>query len=200
MAYVETLRAAALAVIGLGALCFVDAPFRTFGQSWRARRSRERAILFTVELDLYALWALARFHLGWDRGLAPRAAEGPLAVAGTLVAFAGVALAVAAKFRLGRWFSADFGVKQGHVLVTGGPYALTRHPIYTGILATILGAALLWNSALTLALAALMAVPLFFHTVFEEALFERHFGDAYRAYQLGVPRLVPFARRGRRRS
>ena len=195
---IEPLRAAALGVIALGSLFFVDAPFRTFGQSWRARRWRERAILLTVELDLYALWALAKFHLGWDRGLAPPAFEGPLAVAGALVAFAGVALAVWAKLRLGRWFSADFGVKQGHMLITDGPYALTRHPIYTGIIATIAGDALLWNSALTLVLGALMAVPLYFHTVFEEALFERHFGDAYRAYQRRVPRLVPTPRLSRR--
>jgi steroid 5-alpha reductase family enzyme len=198
MSAIETLRAAALGVIALGALCFLDAPFRTFGQTWRARRWRERVILFTVELDLYALWALAKFHLDWDHGFAPRAAEAPLATAGALVVLAAVVLAVWAKFRLGRWFSADFGVKQGHVLITDGPYALTRHPIYTGILATILGAALLWNSGITLALGVLMAVPLCFHTVFEEALFERHFGEAYRAYQRRVPRLVPYARLSRR--
>ena len=197
MTLIGTLRDGALGLMALGALSFVDAPLRTFGQQWRARRSRERTILLTLELDLYALWALAKFHLRWDRGLPP-AAEAALAGAGALLVLAGVTLAVRAKLRLGRWFSATFGVKQGHVLVTDGPYALTRHPIYTGILATIVGAALLWNSLLTLALAALMAVPLHFHTVYEEALFEQHFGDAYRDYQRRVPRLVPFVPASRR--
>ena len=193
MTLIGMLRGGALGLIALGALCFIDAPLRTFGQQWRARRSRERTILLTLELDLYALWALAKFYLVWDRGLLPPAAATALGSAGALVVLAGVTLAVWAKLRLGRWFSATFGVKQGHVLITDGPYALTRHPIYTGILTTMVGATLLWNSLLTLALAALMAVPLYFHTVFEEALFEQHFGDAYRDYQRRVPRLVPFA-------
>ena len=198
MTLIGILRGGALVLMGLGALCFVDAPLRTFRQQWRVRRSRERTILLTLELDLYALWALAMFYLHWDRALLPVEAETPLAGVGALLVLAGVTLTVWAKLRLGRWFSATFGVKQGHVLITDGPYALTRHPIYTGILTTMLGGALLWNSLLTLALAVLMAAPLYFHTVFEEALFEQHFGDAYRVYQRRVPRLVPFAAPTRR--
>ena len=74
---------------------------------------------------------------------------------------------------------------------------MTCHPIYTGLLLMVLGAALAWDSALTLLLALLLVVPFFFHTVYEEALFERHFGEAYFDYERRVPRLVPFARRGR---
>jgi len=193
-----SLRTALLGLIALGALCFLDAPLRTLGQSWQAQRPGERLVLLTFELDLYALWAIGVFYLRWDCRLLPAAADAALAVLGAPLAAAGVTLAVWAKFRLGRWFSANFGVKRGHQLVTDGPYAVTRHPIYTGILATLLGAALLWNSLITLLLAALMAVPLFLHTVYEEALFEQHFGDAYRDYQRRVPRLVPLARpRGR---
>ena len=88
-------------------------------------------------------------------------------------------------------------MKEGHELITDGPYGVTRHPIYTGLLLMVLGAALAWDSALTLLLALLLVVPFFFHTVYEEALFERHFGEAYFDYQRRVPRLVPFARRGR---
>ena len=195
---VAAVRSGLLWLIALGALFFLDAPLHTIGQKWTAQRSRARNILLTLGIGLYALWGLARFQLHWDRGLAPATMEAPLALAGALVAAAGVALAVGAKLRLGRWYSAAFGVKQGHVLVTDGPYAVTRHPIYTGIITTILGAALAWNSALTLLLGVLISVPLFFHTVNEEALFERHFGDAYREYRRRVPRLMPFARLGPR--
>jgi protein-S-isoprenylcysteine O-methyltransferase Ste14 len=80
--------------------------------------------------------------------------------------------------------------------VTDGPYAITRHPIYTGIVTALIGSALVWNSTLTLILAVLMVVPFFLHTVYEESLFEHHFGEPYFEYQRRVPRLVPFARRG----
>ena len=46
----------------------------------------------------------------------------------------------------------------------------------------------------TLAATALFTVPFFFHTVYEESLFEHHFGEAYFQYQRRVPRLVPFVR------
>ena len=62
----------------------------------------------------------------------------------------------------------------------------------TGLLVAIAGSALVWNSLLTLILAALMAVLLFLHTVYEETLFEAHFGGAYFDYERRVPRLVPF--------
>lgn len=193
----ETLRQACLVLCGLVVLFFLDAPFRTAGQRYVAQRGRERFVLLTLELDLVVLWAVAVFYFHWDRRLSPHAFESALALPGLLVALAGATLTTWAKLRLGRWFSATFGVKEGHVLITDGPYGVTRHPIYTGLLLMALGAALAWDSALTLLLALLLVVPFFFHTVYEEALFERHFGGAYFDYERRVPRLVPFARRGR---
>jgi protein-S-isoprenylcysteine O-methyltransferase Ste14 len=136
----------------------------------------------------------------WDVPLHQQGAGINVAFVGLLISAAGIGLAVWAKLRLGRWFSATFGIKEGHELVTGGPYAVTRHPIYTGLLIAIAGAGLVWNSGLTLALAPVLAVPFFLHTVFEEAMFEKHFGQAYFDYQRRVPRLVPFTRRTDRRE
>jgi len=197
---IETLRYACLAVFAVTALFFLDSAFLTAGQKYQVSRGRERFILFTFELDLVVLWAVALFFFHWDRWLLPRALEGPLAVLGVLVTLAGGVLAAWAKLRLGRWFTGSFGVKVGHELVTDGPYAITRHPLYTGVLLMVLGSALAWDSALTLVLACLLVVPLFFHTVYEEAMFEQHFGAAYVEYQRRVPRLVPFARVGKKRE
>jgi protein-S-isoprenylcysteine O-methyltransferase Ste14 len=194
------LRVACLVVCGLVVLLFADAPFKTLGQRYVVHRSRERFVLATVELDLVALWAVAVFYFHWHRRLLPAHFEPALAILGLLVSVAGAGLAAWAKLRLGRWFSGTFAVKPGHELVTDGPYGLTRHPMYTGLLLLVAGAALAWDSALTLLLAALLAVPFFLHTVVEEALFEEHFGAAYRDYQRRVPRLVPFARPGRARA
>ena len=194
----ETLRHVCLALFGLIVLLFADAPFKTVGQKYVAQRSRERFILLTFELDLVVLWAIGVFYLHWDRWLLPRGHESPLAALGTLVVAAGATLAAWAKLRLGRWFTGTFGVKEGHELVTDGPYGVTRHPIYTGLLLMVLGAALAWDSVLTLLLALLLVVPFFIHTVYEETLFEQHFDEAYSDYQRRVPRLVLFTRLGKR--
>ncbi len=196
----EWMKNAWLVLAAAGALFFVDAPFWTFGQKFIAQRSRERWILLTLELDLYALWAVARYALHWDARLVPAPWEPVLAAHGLVLTALGVGLAVWAKVRLGRWFSATFGIKPDHQLVTDGPYAVVRHPIYAGLLAALVGAALIWNSAVTLALAVLQSVPLFFHTVYEETLFEAHFGEAYRDYERRVPRLIPFFAPGRGRA
>ena len=194
----DVLRQSSLALSVLAALFFVDAPLRTLGQSFVAQRSRQRLILLTFELDLVALWTIAKFYARWDRPLLAAGGEA-LAWAGALLTLAGAVLAVWAKLRLGRWFSATFAVKQGHELITDGPYGIVRHPMYTGFLAMVAGNALAWDSALTLVLAVLLAVPLFLHTVYEESLFEQHFGEAYFDYERRVPRLVPFPRPGARR-
>jgi protein-S-isoprenylcysteine O-methyltransferase Ste14 len=188
-------RLVATALFVLGLLAFLDAAFLTLGQRWVARRSRERWILLTLEVDLVALWAVAVAVLGWRWRVVPTGAEGVAAAAGLALVGAGTGLAVWGKWRLGRMFSATFGIKRDHVLVTDGPFAITRHPIYSGILVALAGSALVWNLALNLALAAGFAIAFWFHTVFEEELFEKHFGEAWHAYRERVPRLVPFLRR-----
>jgi protein-S-isoprenylcysteine O-methyltransferase Ste14 len=193
-----TSRSACLVLFVPLLLIVLDAPFRTFGQRYETSRMRERLVLLSFELDLGALWAIAVFYFHWDRWLLPRGLEAALGPAGLLVTLAGATLAVWARLRLGRWFTGTFGVKVGHELVTDGPYGVTRHPMYTGLLLAVLGAALAWDSALTLLLALLLVAPFFLHTVYEEAMFERHFGEAYRDYQRRVPRLVPFVGSGRR--
>jgi len=195
----EWIRRAAIGALALHVLFFLDAPFLTFGQRTVVYRWKEQIVLNALELNLLLLWAMAKWLLGWERRLAPPAAEVALAAAGLALVLGGVGLFVWAKLTLGRWFAAGFMIKQGQELKTRGPYSVTRHPIYTGVLAVFLGVALVWNSALTLGLAALFAIPLFFHSAVEEEILERHFGDDFREYRRRVPRLVPFATAGGRR-
>ena len=191
----------ALAAIVILVLFFADAPSKTVGQRYQVERTRERIWLLFAELGLVIGWAFVYFRLGLDRPLLPAGwlaagAERWLALVGLAVVLFGVGLAVWAKLRLGRWFSGTFGVKEGHELVTDGPYGVTRHPIYTGLIAAVAGSAMVFDSLLTLALAVALGVPFYLHTVIEEELFERHFGDAWRRYRARVPRLVPFTRWG----
>jgi len=70
-------------------------------------------------------------------------------------------------------------------LVTYGPYALTRNPMYVGMVTITLGVALLVGApALLFLLDNFIIIP------FEEAKMERQFGDAYRAYKARVRRWI----------
>jgi protein-S-isoprenylcysteine O-methyltransferase Ste14 len=77
-------------------------------------------------------------------------------------------------------------------LVTSGPFALVRNPIFAGMLPASLGLAMLVpNVAAVLGLAALgLALEIQVRLVEEPYLLRRH-GDAYRQYAARVGRFVP---------
>jgi protein-S-isoprenylcysteine O-methyltransferase Ste14 len=60
---------------------------------------------------------------------------------GVTLVFLGLAFAVWARRHIGSNWSGTVTVKEDHVLICTGPYAWVRHPIYTGLLAAILGTA-----------------------------------------------------------
>ena len=186
-----TLRLAALGATVPLLIAYADLPLRTFGQRFVAHRWAERLVLFSIELNLFLLWALAKLFLDRDAALAPPGGERAVAALGAVLAWAGMAFTVWGKLTLGRWFSASFGVKPGHELVTRGPYAIVRHPMYLGLLVYGAGLGIAHDSALSLGLALIFLVPLVLHALIEEQLFARHFGEDWTAYRARVPMLVP---------
>ena len=83
------------------------------------------------------------------------------------------------------------------VLLRDGIYGVVRHPRYLSAGAGLLVDALIVNH-LGLYILLLSAVPPgLVMLAFEERELVERFGDAYRAYQRDVPRLIPRARRAR---
>lgn len=77
-------------------------------------------------------------------------------------------------------------------LVTRGPYRAIRNPIYTFMIAALLGLTLLTPNALALlALATLVAAVEIQVKVVEEPHLERAHGDAYLSYRARTWRFVP---------
>lgn len=93
---------------------------------------------------------------------------------------------------LGDSWSVSLGTSEGQRLVTRGPYRFVRHPMYSAIALTAAGALVLtanWlaGGAYAVAFAAMYAGRVDRE---ERALLEA-FGEEYRAYMDGTPRLVP---------
>ena len=63
-------------------------------------------------------------------------------VIGCALTIAGVALAIWARYHLGQNWSGEVIIQADHQLIETGPYALLRHPIYTGIILAAIGSAL----------------------------------------------------------
>ena len=97
-----------------------------------------------------------------------------------------------ARVHLGRNWSGIVTVKEGHELITGGPYAIVRHPIYTGLLLAFIGSALArgeWRGVLAV---AVVLAALWRKLGLEERWMREQFGSAYQAYSQRVAALVPF--------
>lgn len=75
-------------------------------------------------------------------------------------------------------------------LYTGGPYAYTRNPQYLGMIVGVPGFALLADSPLVMALAAVHVGWVLLLPRAEEPHLRREFGDAYDRYAARVPRFV----------
>jgi protein-S-isoprenylcysteine O-methyltransferase Ste14 len=104
----------------------------------------------------------------------------------------GLLFAVWARQYLGSNWSGTVSIKKDHQLITNGPYALVRHPIYTGVLLALVGSAMAigeWRAVLGLALASL---ALWRKLRLEKHLLHRQFGETYQAYCQRVPALIPF--------
>ena len=120
----------------------------------------------------------------------------PLSVApfwaGFILACSGLAFTVWARSHLGANWSGTVTVKSGHELVTTGPYAWARHPIYTGLLLGFAGTALAigeWRGVLAFVIAT---VALWRKLRVEEERMRQQFGDAYVTYARHVAALIPF--------
>jgi protein-S-isoprenylcysteine O-methyltransferase Ste14 len=74
-------------------------------------------------------------------------------------------------------------------LVTGGPYALTRNPIYAGLSFLYVGFAIMFNYTWPLIVLPLVWAALFYLVIRrEEQYLERRFGEEYAAYRSRVRR------------
>jgi protein-S-isoprenylcysteine O-methyltransferase Ste14 len=120
----------------------------------------------------------------WPRGL-------PGTAIGAALTLAGLAFSVAARVRLGRNWSGTVTLKQDHQLVTDGPYALVRHPIYTGLLAAVAGSAIAIDAWRALLATGLVAIAFARKMRLEEQWMREAFGAAYDDYRRRVPALVP---------
>jgi protein-S-isoprenylcysteine O-methyltransferase Ste14 len=115
---------------------------------------------------------------------------------GVALCLFGFSLAINARRHLGRNWGLPMSRKEQPELVTSGPYALIRHPIYTGLILAMLGSAIGVN-----VFWALLLVPVGAYFIYsarrEETAMLQLFPEQYAAYmaRTGMLAPCPFRRR-----
>lgn len=116
---------------------------------------------------------------------------------GVLLFFPGLGLVFWGRLTLGKLYfvSTTVGAQlfKEHRLVTSGPYALVRHPMYLGILLTGMGGVLIYKTW-TFVFVALHFIGLTARARREEEALEQEFGEEWREYRERVPPFFPLTR------
>jgi protein-S-isoprenylcysteine O-methyltransferase Ste14 len=111
---------------------------------------------------------------------------------GAAVTVSGLLFAVWARVHLGRNWSRSVTIKQDHELITTGPYAVVRHPIYTGILAGFFGMAIAISEVRGVIVFFLILLVFWIKFRMEEKFMRSQFGEPYAAYIRKTSALVPY--------
>lgn len=136
--------------------------------------------------DKYLNYAL--FHLVW------------LQIVGVILLIISTCFTLWSRWVLGEMWATDAAVKNEHQLVTSGPYRITRHPIYTGILGMILGSLFSLSQSIMFFLVFFIVLIFFINRMNnEEQLMVMTFGEQYIQYKNRVPRLIPGLKRKMRK-
>jgi len=109
---------------------------------------------------------------------------------GAAVTVVGLLFAIWARQHLGSNWSRSVTIKQGHELITTGPYAVVRHPIYTGILTGFLGMAIAISQVRGFIVFVLFFLAFWIKLRIEEQWMRSQFGEAYTSYAHQTAALV----------
>ena len=157
-------------------------PARTRDRSGIRAYLAATAICAVVVLLGYGYLHSVVFDVAWARYL------------GLAVLVASSVFSVWARLVLGSMWSVAPEVGGDRSLRTSGPYGVTRHPIYAGLLGMLIGTALLAGGHELVALVVVGAVLFEVKIHQEERLMDATFPNEYRDYRRRVPQIVPFLR------
>jgi protein-S-isoprenylcysteine O-methyltransferase Ste14 len=111
---------------------------------------------------------------------------------GAALAVGGLLFSVWAREHLGRNWSRSVSIKRDHELITSGPYAVVRHPIYTGILTGFVGFAIDISEVRGFVVFVLFFLVFWAKLSMEEQWMSSQFGEAYAKYVHRTAALVPY--------
>jgi protein-S-isoprenylcysteine O-methyltransferase Ste14 len=162
----------------------------------RGRREGKKTVarqrVAVVLLQILSVAAVVVAPWGDGRGIGVLPAGDTGRYAGLVLFGVGYAVVIWATAVLGKQFSVQVTIQEGHRLVTEGPYRRVRHPRYAGIVMFLAGYALIFSSWPALVLAAGVGAVLAWRVHDEEVLLRAEFGGEWEAYVKRSKRIVPW--------
>jgi len=117
--------------------------------------------------------------------------SGTLSLLGIVLAAAGVAFAIWARWHLGANWSATVSIREQHDLIRSGPYRAVRHPIYTGLLLAIMATVLIVGEFRALLAFAIVLASFYLKARKEDAWLAREFGETFESHAKQTGMFLP---------
>lgn len=149
---------------------------------WR-RNAKIRILVIVVAIVLMTIssfWRLDEYQFSQS-----------VRMIGVALCVIGIAFAIWARRHLGKNWSGTPSMKEGHELVTSGPYRLVRHPIYTGALLALFGSALA-GGVIWFAVFIILSGNFLSRVPVGEKYMMQLFPDKYPEYKKRTRALIPF--------
>jgi protein-S-isoprenylcysteine O-methyltransferase Ste14 len=157
---------------------------------------RDRLATLGIALQMVGYF-LVFFQPPWQPFLPPVAAlsgvtGSALSALIVTIAVGSVWLVAAAVRTLGKQWAVPARLVEGHKLITAGPYAYVRNPIYTGMLGMLIATGLAMEHWIaTIAAIVIFAIGLFIRVRSEEKLLRAAFGQEFEDYEKRVSAVLP---------
>jgi protein-S-isoprenylcysteine O-methyltransferase Ste14 len=158
-----------------------------------AEREGGRGVLIVRTVLFFALIALLVMYLAGAAWLEAFSFPLPawLRWAGFALGLLSVAFWTWAQIHLDTQWSAQLQLKEGHHLVTSGPYTYIRHPLYLGMFGWCLALPLLTANWIFVVICGLSMAAIVWRIPKEEQMMIEAFGDEYKVYMEHTGRLYP---------
>lgn len=170
----------------------VIADFKSYYRQDRAVVRGDRSWVETGSMTGFLVVYYLAVRLGLLAVAVPPRLRAAALVAGLSLMIFGAVVNVLGRVHLKSNWANQIRVYEGASLVTRGPYALVRHPLYASLIWMFVGGALIYANAAALLLTVGVFVPMMYvRARKEDAVLAEAFGEEYDAYRRRTGMLLP---------
>ncbi len=185
--------AVSIAGFGLVAACqMIFLPESFHGGKGQTEKFVPRQRIVRVAVTLLLFIGLVLVPFADRRSLLVMADSPHLRWVGLILTTLSLGLIFWSGLALGRFYSQEVTLQEGHRLVSHGPYRFIRHPRYLGIFFLGIGQSLLFRSWIGLGMTALVMAIVLFRIRDEEILMKNEFGQEWEIYSRRSWKLIPY--------
>lgn len=109
---------------------------------------------------------------------------------GIVLLSSGLGFAIWARMTLGRFWSGSVAFIEDQPIITKGPYAFVRHPIYAGVIAMLWGSFFIGSLGILFLMASIGTIALYAKAKFEETMLVQYKGEEYIRYKKRVKDMI----------